>query len=228
MKLSIIIPVLNEANTIRETLFSLQALRREGHQLLVVDGGSEDDTVAYASPLCDELLSGTKGRANQMNLGAQKARHDVFLFLHADTQLPENAVANIQSGLQSSSKVWGRFDVRLSGSHFMFRVIEKMMNWRSCLTAVATGDQAIFVKRDVFEQISGFEPLPLMEDIALSKSLRKKTRPVCIHETVTTSSRRWEAFGIWKTIFLMWRLRLAYFLGTSPEKLSHRYRFGNK
>jgi len=219
---SIIVPTFNEADNIVATLQPLQSLRQQGHEIIVADGGSDDATIELTSPLVDHLINAPKGRARQMNCGAQQASGDVFLFLHADSQLPGNAIELIQRDLQT--RQWGRFDVRLSGKQPFLRVVESMMNWRSRLSGIATGDQAIFVKRTLFENIGGYADIPLMEDVDISKRLKHHSQPACIKARLTTSSRRWEKFGIFKTIMLMWRLRLAYFFGTKPEQLARLYR----
>jgi len=224
MKFSIIVPVLNEAAAIKEYLMPLQSWRNSGNEIIVVDGMSTDDTVKQAQQYADKVFSVTRGRARQMNTGARAAQGEVLLFLHADTVLPEDALSQIENALQNTKRVWGRFDVRLSGSNFMFRVIEFMINLRSRLSGIATGDQAIFVLRDVFEKASMYPEIALMEDIALSKILRKQTRPVCLRARALTSSRRWERRGVWRTIILMWRLRLAYFFGKDPSLLAKKYR----
>lgn len=223
MKISIIIPTYNEASNIRQTLQSLQKFREQGHEIIVVDGGSEDDSLAIAQSLADLAFTGPKGRSAQMNEGAARAKGDILLFLHADTLLPENALELVRSGLNESNRAWGRFNVSLSGSHPMFRIIENLMNWRSCVTSIATGDQGIFVYKNDFDRIGGFAEIPLMEDIELSKRLKKISRPLCITQRLITSSRRWEKYGILRTVILMWRLRLAYFLGASPERLARIY-----
>lgn len=220
-KISVIIPALNEAGSIEETLLPLQAWRQQGHEIIVADGGSQDNTRTLALPLADQVVNSPRGRANQMNSGANMATGDVLLFLHADTQLPIEAPKLIRNALKQ--KPWGRFDVSLSGRHTMFRVIEFMMNHRSRLTGIATGDQAIFVARDLFEKLNGFAKIPLMEDIDLSKRLKSFSHPACIRHKLITSSRRWEQYGIFKTILLMWQLRLAYFFGAEPEQLKKRY-----
>ena len=189
----------------------------------MVDGGSCDETMALARPLSDQVISSECGRARQMNRGAALASGDILLFLHADTQLPENGLLLIQSAL-SAKKTWGRFDVRLSGQHPLFRVIEKMMNWRSSFSGISTGDQAIFVLRDQFERIGGFPEQLLMEDVELSRRLKKIVPPFCIRTPLTTSSRRWEQRGIFTTILLMWRLRFLYWLGVDARKLAKMYR----
>jgi len=222
LKISIIIPTLNEQSVIANSLLKLQPLREAGHEIIVIDGGSSDNTCQIVSPLADKILITKSGRANQMNFGAKSAQHDVLLFLHADTFLPTNADKMISQSLTTKQQ-WGRFNVRLSGTAKLLRVVEKMMNWRSCWTGIATGDQAIFVQRDLYQQVQGFPNIPLMEDIAFSKKLKQFSFPICIKQPVITSSRRWEENGIVKTILLMWKLRLAYAFGVSPHKLKDYY-----
>ena len=222
-KISIIIPVLNEADTLRQQLPGLQHLREAGHQLIMVDGGSTDDSVAVARGLVDLALHSEPGRARQMNAGALHATGDILLFLHIDTVLPQRAADLVSTALKGSEHCWGRFDVRLDGRQAAFRVIARAMNLRSRLTAVATGDQAIFVDRAVFTQMGGYPDVPLMEDVMISKALRKQSRPACVAEPVVCSSRRWQQHGIIATTWLMWRLRLAFFCGASPASLHARY-----
>ena len=224
MKLSIIIPVLNEANVLESNLKKLQWLRQLGHEVIVVDGGSQDHSAILAGPLADQVLSSSSGRALQMNEGAKSAVGDIFLFLHVDTLLPNDGADAVFASIAQQGAGWGRFDVRLSGQHILFRIIERMMNWRSRLTGVATGDQAIFVSKDLFEKTGGFPDIPLMEDVELSHRLKKISKPFCLPQKVVTSSRRWEQGGIFKTIRLMWRLRLAYWLGSDPARLARQYR----
>ena len=223
MKVSIIIPVLNEAGRIADTLQSLQPYRRQGHEIIVIDGGSNDDTVSIAEQYADSLLHSDAGRAMQMNSGIDEASGDALLFLHADTRLPADAVSKIIHAVEDGY-FWGRFNVRLSGKHFMFRIIERMMNMRSCITGVATGDQAIFVSLESIEIVGAYPRLPLMEDIVFSKRLRNLGWPACIKQPVVTSSRRWEDNGILQTMLLMWRLRLLFFLGVSADRLARQYR----
>lgn len=223
-RLSIIIPALNEAAGIRGVLLALQGLRARGHEVIVVDGGSADGTAELARPLADGVLVSPAGRAGQQNAGAAAAAGDVLLFLHADTRLPEGAAEWVLDGLRATGRGWGRFDVRLSGAHPMLRVVERMMNLRSRATGIATGDQAIFVRRAWFGRAGGFPGIPLMEDVALSAALRRMGRPLCLRQRVVTSSRRWEQRGIWRTIALMWRLRLEFALGADPARLARRYR----
>jgi rSAM/selenodomain-associated transferase 2 len=221
--LSIIIPTLNEQTIIVESLQILQPLRKMGHEVIVVDGSSTDNTRALAAPLVDSILVSRRGRAWQMHLGAKFAHYDILLFLHADTRLPTQADSLVINGLSKKRRQWGRFDVRLSGQTLSLRMIERFINWRSRLTGIATGDQAIFVPRRLYMQIQGFPNIPLMEDVALSRQLKKFSRPFCIQTPVITSSRRWEKQGIVRTILLMWGLRLAYTLGISPHTLKKYY-----
>lgn len=222
-KLSIIIPVLNEAPIIDQTLARLQLLRERGHELIVVDGGSTDGTVERARPLADRVIDAQRGRAYQMNAGARVARGEVLLFLHADTQLPPDADRLIVDDLRASGQTWGRFDIRIDGEHPLLLVVAWLMNRRSRLTSVCTGDQAIFVRRDVFTELGGYPAIDLMEDIALSKLLRRRNAPLRIQAAVVTSDRRWKRGGVWRTVLLMWWLRLRYFFGASPARLQRAY-----
>ncbi|MCX7162033.1 MAG: TIGR04283 family arsenosugar biosynthesis glycosyltransferase [Rhodocyclales bacterium] len=220
--LSIIMPVLDEAPQIVEHLLRLQAWRAKGVELIVVDGGSSDGTPALAGPLADRVLTAPRGRAAQMNAGAAAGQAAVLLFLHADTTLPANAVTALRTAMDDGA-AWGRFDVRIDGRQPLLRLVEGLMNLRSRLTGIATGDQAIFVRREAFDLVGGYADLPLMEDIALSAALKKLAAPACLHETVLTSGRRWERHGVLRTIVLMWWLRAAYFLGADPARLARRY-----
>lgn len=223
-RLSIIIPALDEADTLPGLLDDLQAFRRQGHEVLLVDGGSADTTIETAGPRVDRVIRAARGRAVQLNRGARAAQGEVLWFLHADSRVSAGSAEAIETHCRAS-RPWGRFDVRLSGDAWLFRVIERMMNLRSCLTGIATGDQGIFVLSEVFRRVDGFPEIALMEDIALSRRLRRLARPACLHAPrLQTSSRRWEQSGILRTIWLMWRLRLAYALGVSPEALAARYR----
>lgn len=223
MSLSIIIPCLNEAEGIVDTLEALGPLRNCGAEVIVIDGGSSDDTVARAAPRVDHVLTAPRGRAFQMNAGAAQARGEILLFLHADCRLPDEAYGLIVDGLRRERKNWGRFDVRIAGKHPLLRMVEILMNLRSRLTRIATGDQGIFVTRSLFEAAGRFPDIALMEDIALSKRLKRFSPPLCLRHRVTTSARRWEKQGVLPAILLMWRLRLAYWLGADPDKLALRY-----
>jgi rSAM/selenodomain-associated transferase 2 len=225
-RLSIIMPVLDEGEGIAQALDALAELRGLGVEIVVVDGGSRDATVQRARLRADQVLTAPRGRALQMNAGAAKASGDVLLFLHADTRLPAEAERLVLDGLARSSHGWGRFDVAIDGRHPMLKPVAAMMNLRSRLTGIATGDQAIFVTRALFQAAGGFPAIPLMEDIALSKRLKRLGRPLCLRERAVTSGRRWETHGVFRTIFLMWRLRLAYFFGADPAALAGRYRYG--
>ena len=222
--LSIIIPALNEAARIERTLDCLQAMRRRGSQVILVDGNSTDGTAAVAAPLVDCVVTATPGRASQMRAGLSAARHAAIWFLHADTLAPRNADVAIRTALQEETAGWGRFDVRLDGRRPVFRLVERLMNWRSCLTGICTGDQGIFVLGELLDRAGGMPDLPLMEDIELSKRLRRLSAPCCLSEVIVTSSRRWETRGIVRTILLMWALRAAYALGGDPQRLARLYR----
>ena len=222
MQLSIIMPVLNEAAAIRETLEALQRFRRAGHEVILVDGGSTDGTREAATDLYDQWVAASPGRAGQMNAGAEQARGNLLLFLHADTVLSEETPEWLDR-FWRSDRGWGRFDVRLSGNRRLFRVIAFFMNTRSRLTGICTGDQAQFVRHALFERLGGFAPLPLMEDVAFSRRLKQYSRPFCVPSPVVTDSRRWEANGPWRTIVLMWRLRWDYWRGVPAEELAARY-----
>jgi rSAM/selenodomain-associated transferase 2 len=221
--LSIILPVLDEAALLDDRLAALEVYRRRGAEILVVDGGSRDGTPVIARPAVDRVLESPRGRATQMNAGAAASRGEVLLFLHADTQLPPDADTAIRRALAEDRAVWGRFDVRIDSTHLLLRVVESLMNRRSRWSGIATGDQAIFVRREAFLAVGGFPELPLMEDIALSKRLKRLARPACLRERVRTSGRRWERHGVLRTILLMWSLRLGYFLGADPRWLAIRY-----
>lgn len=221
--ISIIIPVLNEAPGLAATLQPLQPLRQQDCELVVVDGGSHDTSAEQAEPLADRVLTAPRGRAVQMNAGAAAAGGDILWFLHSDSQPPEKGNQLILHGLQQSNQQWGRFDVRLSGNQALLRVVEALMNWRSRLTGIATGDQGIFVARTTFQRIGGYPDIPLMEDIALSRMLKRIGPPLCLRQPIRTSSRRWERNGIIRTVLLMWGLRLAYFLGVAPARLARIY-----
>lgn len=221
MKLSIIVPVLNEASGIAAALHALAPLRARGHEVIVVDGGSHDGTPALAASFADRVLQAPRGRARQMNAGAAIAGGDALLFLHADTRLPSDADRLVAEAL--ARRCWGRFDVRIEGGPALLAVVAFFMNWRSRLSGIATGDQAMFARREAFESIGGFPDLPLMEDIELSARLKKHSPPACIAVRAVTSGRRWQRCGVLRTLLLMWRLRLAYFLGARPDELARRY-----
>jgi rSAM/selenodomain-associated transferase 2 len=221
--LSIIVPVLDEAALIVDALGALAPYRQRGAQVIVVDGGSRDGTLELARPLADLTLAAPRGRAAQMNAGAAAAHRDVLMFLHVDTMLPPAADRLVVDGLDAARRSWGRFDVRIAGRSPLLAVVARMMNLRSRLTGIATGDQAIFVRRAAFDQVGGFPDIALMEDIALSARLKRLGRPLCLAERAVTSGRRWEKHGIVRTILTMWWLRLAYRLGAAPAALARAY-----
>ncbi len=221
MTLSIVVPALDEAEEIEATLASARdpAVR----EIIVVDGGSRDDTVARATPLATRVVSSPPGRARQMNAGAALASGEVLLFLHADTRLPEGFAPAVRDAIETGA-VWGRFDVVLRGSHRLLRVVAPLINLRSRLSRIATGDQAIFVRHDVFRRLGGFAEIPLMEDVELSRRLKRAGPMAALRLRVSTSGRRWEEHGVVRTIVLMWALRLAYACGVSPARLARAYR----
>ncbi|WP_201557823.1 TIGR04283 family arsenosugar biosynthesis glycosyltransferase [Psychrobacter sp. 72-O-c] len=233
IKVSIIIPIINETDNLPKLITHVAKLNPPPYQVILVDGGSTDTSVSDAKLLIDglvdnmqsaiewQVVKSTTGRAIQMNTGASQATGDVLLFLHADTQLPNSAITEIVSAMSKSE--WGRFDVRLDSVDPILWIVGAMMNGRSRLTGIATGDQAIFVKKSLFEQVDGYPNQPLMEDIELCKRLKRMTKPVCLKNKVSTSARRWQKYGTWRTIFLMWHLRFDYWRGISPEILKKRY-----
>lgn len=222
MPLSIVIPVLNEADALPTLLAALQPLRAHGAEVIVVDGESQDSTPKLARPLADRVITSPPGRARQMNLGAAHARADALVFLHADTRLPPNALTLIIQAL--ATRPWGRFDIHLDGRSHWLPVISAMMNLRSRLSGIATGDQALFMRRDAFEAVSSFPEQPLMEDIEITKRLKRLSRPACLRAKVVSSGRRWDQNGAWRTMVLMWRLRYRYWRGASAEELAKEYR----
>lgn len=221
MRLSIVVPVLNEEAHIGAALEALQPLRKNGVELIVADGGSTDATPTLAAPLSDRMIAAPRGRALQMNAGAHAARGDVLLFLHADTRLPDDAPALIARALDRHA--WGRFDVDIEGRSRWLPLVAAMMNLRSRASGICTGDQALFATRSAFEAAGGFPAQPLMEDIELSKRLKRLGKPACLRDTVTTSGRRWDRHGAWRTILLMWRLRFDYWRGVPASRLVERY-----
>lgn len=223
MTLSIIIPTLDEAENIQGLLQGLAPFRERGAEIIVADGGSSDGTAALAAPHADRIITCPTGRALQMNVGASQASGDILLFLHADTRLPDDADALIIDGLGSSRRRWGRFDVAIEGKSRLLGVIARMMNWRSRITGISTGDQAIFVTRALFKQMGGYPEIPLMEDVAFTRTLKRHGKPLALNARVKTSGRRWEKHGVLQTMWLMWRLRFAYWRGADPDDLAALY-----
>ncbi len=220
--LCIVVPVLDEAETLAARLRALQRFRQRGARVVVVDGGSQDGTLAVAQAHADLAFIAPRGRAAQMNAGATACPADVLLFLHADTELPDHADLLVQRATRHA-RAWGRFDVRIDSPRWPLLLVAGLMNHRSRWTGIATGDQAMFMRQELFQQVGGFPDLPLMEDIAMSRALKRHGPPVCLRDRVTTSARRWERHGVWRTIVLMWRLRVAYFFGADPRQLAIRY-----
>lgn len=221
MNISVIVPVLNEEKSIGATLAALAPL--QPYQTIVVDGGSEDRTREIAGKFAVKVIQSERGRARQMNRGAQEAHGEVLLFLHADTRLPATAFADIARALGDPAFLGGRFDVALEGAHWMLPLVGRMISYRSRLSKVGTGDQALFVRREVFQRMGGFPDLPLMEDIAFCRALKRLGGVACLRSQVVTSARRWEVDGVWRTIFRMWSLKLLYLTGVSPARLKQFY-----
>lgn len=223
VRLSVVVPALNEAAVIESALGALAVLRVRGHEVIVVDGGSTDATLALAAGKADRVITAPRGRASQMNAGAALASGDVLVFVHADTRLPDDADFAIARGLTHHGRSWGRFDVSIDSRRRLLRLVGWTMNVRSRLTGIATGDQAIFVRRGEFDSVGGFPSLALMEDVAMSRRLKRRSPPLCLKDRVLASARRWESNGALRTIFVMWWLRLRYFLGASPDRLARTY-----
>ena len=222
--LSIIIPVLNEERYLNTNKKQLVSLLEDGHEILVVDGGSQDESMHSADALGCKVFSTRASRGHQLHQGAKHSKNDILLFLHADTLLPPDAVQVIAQVLAKSQAHWGRFNVRFTNPRWMFRVIAWFMNKRSCLSGIVTGDHALFIKREFYFSCGGFMDIPIMEDVEFCRRLKKNASPVCLSEEVVTSSRRWEHSGILKTVITMWALRLLFFFGRSPEKLTRLYK----
>jgi rSAM/selenodomain-associated transferase 2 len=222
-RLSIVIPTLEEADNIERLLMGLAALRERGAEIIVADGGSSDGTAVIATEWADKVITCKPGRAAQMNAGASHTTGDILLFLHADTELPENADRLVLDGLAASGRGWGRFDVTIVGSSRLLKLIAHMMNWRSRMTGIATGDQAIFVTSALFQHVGGYPEIRLMEDVAFTQTLQRHGKPLELTARVRTSGRRWDKHGPLRTIWLMWRLRFAYWRGADPDELAGQY-----
>lgn len=222
MRLSLVIPVIDEATNLQALLLSLQALRQKGHEIIVVDGGSRDNSVSIAKELADSCIPSISGRARQMNVGASQAKGDVLLFIHADSRLPVTVDSDTRACIEQGA-AWGRFDISINSPSAMLKLVSFMMNIRSAFTGIVTGDQCLFVKRDLFDSLGGYADIPLMEDIELSSRLKKISPPACISNRVCTSARRWKKNGILRTILSMWRNRLRYWAGVSAEILADEY-----
>lgn len=223
LSLSVVIPCFNEARAIGRTLESVAAARARGAEIIVVDGGSSDETASVARGGADRVIVAPRGRSCQMNDGAAVAAGEILLFLHADTRPPLDFDISIADGVRLSGLDWGRFDVRIEGRHRLLPVVSRMMNVRSRITGIATGDQGLFVRRAFFAEVGGFPNIALMEDVELSRTLRSRGRPLCLRARVTTSGRRWDDRGFLSTVVLMWQLRFAYWRGVDPRELAQRY-----
>jgi len=221
--ISIIVPVLNEARTIAQDLFALKPFRQRGVEIIVVDGGSSDETPLLARPLADRVISAPGTQGTQMNAGARVATGFIFLFLHPNTRLPNDADTQVMYGRARDTSVWGRFDLRIAGKHALLPLVARFMNWRSRMSGIATGDQAIFVQRETFFRIGGFADIPLMEDIEISRRLKAISAPICVASRITTSGRRFDQNGLWKTLRDIWGMRFRYWLGANPAELARRY-----
>jgi rSAM/selenodomain-associated transferase 2 len=221
MRISVIVPVFNEEKNIAVTLAELQRLKPD--EMILVDGGSSDATREICQRFGVELYLSRPGRAAQMNFGAQRASGDVLLFLHADTRLPPSAFDDIRAALQDRQVLGGRFDLQLDSPRPLLKLIGFMISLRSRLSKVGTGDQAIFVRREIFAELGGYADIPLMEDVALSRALKRRGAVACLHSRVVSSARRWEMEGIWRTILKMWTLKTLYLLGISPIRLKRYY-----
>ena len=220
--ISIIVPIYNEAAQVDRLANRLRLLKDDWvKEIIIVDGGSNDGCTDFLKKEFT-VLQGPKGRAAQMNFGAQQARGSWLLFLHADTHLDSHHIKHAMG--EGALHQWGRFNVRLSGQHYMFRVIEWFINWRSRITSVATGDQCLFIRKKLFDELNGFADIPLMEDVEICKRMRKQNKPKNILTPVVTSSRRWQQGGVFKTILLMWKIRYLYWRGVSPEILLNLYK----
>lgn len=219
---SIVVPILDEAGTLPRLAAHLTPLRGAGAEVIVVDGGSRDGSPGLARAAADQLVSAPRGRARQMNAGARAATADILLFLHADTRLPGNALDRVRGAVAGGAH-WGFFGLAVSGRHPLLPVIGLLATARSRMTGIATGDQGLFVTRDLFRSVGGFPDIPLMEDLALCDRLRRHVRPARLAGRATTSGRRWQRRGVARTIVLMWRLRLLYRLGVAPQRLVGRY-----
>ena len=221
MRISIVIPVLNEEKTLAAAVAALQPLKPD--ELIIVDGGSTDRTPQICAAARATVIHCSRGRGLQMNAGARQATGDILLFVHADTRLPASALDDIRTAMRDPECAGGRFDVALDGSHWMIPLIGALISLRSRLTQVATGDQAIFVRRDAFETIGGYPDIPLMEDVAFSRALKRRGKIACLRSRVITSARRWEMAGVWQTILKMWWLKSLYLFGIPPKRLKRYY-----
>jgi rSAM/selenodomain-associated transferase 2 len=221
--LSIIVPVHNQARSIGAILHALKSFRDRGAEIIVVDGGSNDDTAMLARPLADQVIRSPRGLGLQMNEGAKVANGFIFLFLRPETKLPPDADTQVMYGRSRDTSVWGRFDLRLAGRHMMLPLAARYLNWRSRMSGIASGEQAIFVQREAFFRIGGFRHMPVMEDVDLCQRLKAISPPICVASRVTAPGERFDRDGMWKTLRAMWAMRMRYRMGAKPDDLAKRY-----
>ncbi|ARQ00887.1 TIGR04283 family arsenosugar biosynthesis glycosyltransferase [Pseudorhodoplanes sinuspersici] len=221
--LSIIVPVLNEARTITNALTALKPFRQRGVEVIVVDGGSDDDTAQLAQPLADRVIRGPRGRAAQMNEGAKAASGFIFLFLPSEITLPADADTQVMYGRARDTSVWGRFDMRLTGQHALLPIAARILNWRSRMSGIASSEQAIFIQRETFFRLGGFPDMPVMDDVEMSKRLKAISPPICVASRVTVPARRFDREGFWTTLRMMWLMRFRYRMGMKPAEILKRY-----
>ena len=220
---SIIVPVLNEEVFLTRYLNVFRRFLNDGHEIIIIDGGSSDNSARLTQELGCKVLISKPSRGLQQHVGALQSENEILLFLHADTNLPNDAFSLIHQALKSSNKSWGRFDVSFSNSSLIYKIIAWMMNKRSCLTGIVTGDHIIFTTRSSYFKSGGFADIPIMEDIDISKRLKLISKPICLKHKVVTSSRKWEQQGVSKTIIKMWCLRTLFFFGVSSKRLARLY-----
>lgn len=221
--LSIIVPVLNEARTIAGVLNTLRPFRQRGAEIIVVDGGSDDDTAQLAQPLADRVVKAPRGRAAQMNEGAKVASGFIFLFLPTETRLPPDADTQMMVGRNRDTSVWGRFDMHLTGRHPLLPIVARILNWRSRMSGIASSEQAIFVQRETFFRLGGFADIPVMDDVEMSKRLKAISPPICVTSRVTVPGKRFDREGFWTTLRMMWLMRFRYRTGMKPAEILKRY-----
>jgi len=219
LSVAAIVPVLNESALLPDMIERFRHI--DVDELVYADGGSTDGTREQLQAAGVRWVSSRSGRSAQMNCGAAECTSDILLFIHVDTAVSSSHIEAVRKSMRDRGMAGGRFDVQLSGAHPAFRIIESMINLRSRLSRISTGDQAMFVRRDVFERLGGFPDQPLLEDVAFSRLLKRAGNIACLRQRVETSSRRWEEYGIVRTILLMWWLRLRFWLGAAPARLHY-------
>jgi rSAM/selenodomain-associated transferase 2 len=219
-QLSIIIPVLNEAGCLDQGLARLFTLQwvTDHAEVIISDGGSKDDSLDIASRYPCKIVHSNAGRATQMNTASKSAQGKYLLFLHADSDLPEDFYRFIEADAK-----WGFYRLRLSNDAYVYRIIEAAINLRTRVSRVAGGDQGLYFERHFFESLNAYPQIPLMEDIAICKTARRLAKPFVSVATISSSGRRWQDQGVVKTVLLMWALRLGYWLGVDPRRLHKIY-----